>query len=118
MSTFTFSEGFHELVALRPAILRFVRVPQDDLVDVGLVELFGLNLVFLRCSCDAPRRPNQKHDIEFQYSDVLDQAAIGMFSSPSKLKPCGTAHPYPANLLLLVLFVLGLGSADAYAVLL
>ena len=40
-------QGLHELVALQLAVLRLVRVADDDLVDVGLRELLRLDLVLL-----------------------------------------------------------------------
>src|SRR6266540_555531 len=41
------AEGLHQLVVLQLLVFGLVRVPDDDLVDVGLRELLGLDLVLL-----------------------------------------------------------------------
>jgi len=41
------AQRLHELVRLQLAILRLIRMADDDRVDVGLRELLGLDFVFL-----------------------------------------------------------------------
>ena len=63
----------HELVVLEAAILRLVGVTDDHLVDIGLGELLGLNLMLLR---GAQQIVEEGH-VELEHLDELDDAAVG-----------------------------------------
>jgi hypothetical protein len=65
-------EGFHQLVVLELPVLRLVRVAGDDLVDVRLRELLGLDLVLLRRA----QQVVQERDVELQDLDELDDPAV------------------------------------------
>ncbi len=67
------AQRLHELVALQLAVLRLVGVPDDHLVDVGLRELLGLDLVLLR----RPQQVVQEGHIQLEHLDELDDAPVG-----------------------------------------
>ena len=67
------AEGLHELVVLQLAVFGLVGVADDDLVDVGLGELLGLDGVFLR----GAQQVIQERDIELEDFDEFDDAAVG-----------------------------------------
>ena len=66
------AQCFHELVVLKLAILRFVRMADNHFVDVGLRELLRLDFMFLACA----EQVVQERDFEFQNFDELDDAAV------------------------------------------
>jgi hypothetical protein len=85
------AERLHELVVLQLAILGLVGVPDDDLVDVGLRELLGLDLVFL----EAPSRSYRNATSSFSTSTNSIMPRLATLNSPSKLNARGSeSEPY------------------------
>ena len=100
-------------------------MPDDDLVDVGLRELLGLDLVFL---AGAQQVVEERH-VELEDLDELDDAAVGDVELAVEVEGPGVALGAVLGDLavvdvagqlggVLVLLVLGLEGADADAVLL
>ncbi len=67
------AEGFHQLVVLQPLVLRLIGVADDELVDVRLRELLGLDGVLLR---RAQEVVEERH-VQLQDFDELDDAPVG-----------------------------------------
>ena len=118
-------QRLHELVGLELLVLGLVGVPDDDLVDVGLGELLGLDLVFLA----GPEQVVEEGDVELEDLDEFDDAAIGDVELAVEVERPGVALGAVLGDLavvdvagqlggVLVLLVLGLERADADAVLL
>ena len=118
------AQGLHELVALQPAIFRLVRVAENHFVDVGLGEFLGLDLVLL---AGAQQVVEERH-VELEHFDELDDAAIGDVELAVEIeRPRIAVAAIFGDLAIvdvagqfgrvLVLFVLGLESADADAIL-
>ena len=119
------AEGLHELVGLELLVLRLVGVPDDDLVDVGLGELLGLDLVLLA----GAEQVVEEGDVELEDLDEFDDAAVGDVELAVEIEGAGVALGAVLGDLaivdvagqlggVLVLLVLGLEGADADAVLL
>ena len=119
------AQRLHELVGLELLVLRLVGVPDDDLVDVGLGELLGLDLVFLA----GAQQVVEEGDVELEDLDELDDAAVGDVELAVEVEGAGVALGAVLGDLavvdvagqlggVLVLLVLGLERADADAVLL
>ena len=119
------AEGFHELIGLELLVLRLVGVPDDHLVDVGLGELLGLDLVLLA----GAEQVVEEGDVELEDLDEFDDAAIGDVELAVEIEGAGVALGAVLRDLaiidvagqlggVLVLLVLGLEGADADAVLL
>jgi hypothetical protein len=119
------AQRLHELVVLELAILGLVGVADDDLVDVGLRELLGLDLVLLR---GAEQVVEEGH-VELQDLDELDDAAVGDVELAVEVEGARVGVGAVLGDLpvvdvagelgrVLVLLVLGLEGADADAVLL
>ena len=119
------AQGLHELVGLELLVFRLVGVADDHLVDVGLGELLGLDLVFL---AGAQKIVEEGH-VELEDLDELDDAAIGDVEFAVEVEGAGIALGAVLGDLavvdvagqlggVLVLLVLGLEGADADAVLL
>ena len=98
---------------------------QDDLIDVGLGEFLGLDLVFLRSA----QQIIEEGHIELEHFDELHQTAIGNVQFTIEVKAARVAvGAVLGNLAIinvacklggiLVLLVFGLKGADADAVLL
>ena len=67
------AERLHHLVALELLVFRLIVMPQNDLIDVGLRELLGLDQMFLAC----PQQVVQKRHVELQYFDEFDDSPVG-----------------------------------------
>src|SRR5262245_2105732 len=76
------AERLHQLVVLELAELRGVRVPDDDLVDVGLGELLRLDRVLL----GRPEEVVEEGDVELQDLDELDDPAVGDVELPVEVE--------------------------------
>ena len=118
-------QGLHELVGLELLVFGLVRVPDDDLVDVGLGELLGLDLVLLAGAQEVV----EEGDVELEDLDEFDDAAVGDVELAVEVEGPGVALGAVLGDLavvdvagqlggVLVLLVLGLERADADAVLL
>ena len=118
-------QRLHELVGLELLVLGLVGVPDDHLVDVGLGELLGLDLVFLA----GPEQVVEEGDVELEDLDEFDDAAVGDVELAVEVERPGVALGAVLGDLaivdvarqlggVLVLLVLGLERADADAVLL
>ena len=119
------AEGLHQLVVLELAVLGLVGVAEDDLVDVGLGELLGLDLVLLRRAQEVV----EEGHVELQDLDELDDAAVGDVQLAVEVEGARVGVGAVLGDLavvdvagqlggVLVLLVLGLEGADADAVLL
>ena len=119
------AEGLHELVGLKLLVLRLVGVTDDHLVDVGLGELLGLDLVFLA----GTEQVVEEGDVELEDLDEFDDAAVGDVELAVEIEGAGIALGAVLRDLaivdvagqlggVLVLLVLGLEGADADAILL
>ena len=106
-------------------VFRLVGVADDDLVDVGLGELLGLDLVFLA----GAEQVVEEGDVELEDFDELDDAAVGDVELAVEVEGARIALGAVLGDLaivdvagqlgrVLVLLVLGLEGADADAVLL
>src|SRR6185369_12221795 len=100
-------------------------MPDDDLVDVGLGELLGLDLVLL----GGAQEVVEEGDVELQHLDELDDAAVGDVELAVEVEGPGVGVAAVLGDLpvvdvagelggVLVLLVLGLEGADAHPVLL
>ncbi len=78
----TIAKSFHKLIVLKLTILGLVGVSNDDLINISLRKFLGLNLVLLRSS----KQVIKKSDIELQYFDKLNHAAIRDVKLPIKVK--------------------------------
>ena len=114
------AQRLHELVGLELLVFRFVRVTDDDLVDVGLGELLGLDLVFLA----GAEQVVEEGDVELEDLDELDDAAVGDIELAVEIEGARVALGAVFGDLaivdvagqlgrVLVLLVLGLECADA-----
>src|SRR6218665_2521137 len=121
----TVTQGLHELVGLELLELGLVGVPDDDLVDVRLGELLGLDLVLLRGAQEIV----EEGDVELEHFHELDEAAVGDVElaievEGARVRVRAVLGDLPvvdvAGELggVLVLLVLGLEGANAHAVLL
>ena len=119
------AKRLHELVGLKLLVLRLVGVTDDHLVDVGLGELLGLDLVFLA----GPQQVVEEGDVELEDLDEFDDAAVGDVELAVEVEGAGIALGAVLRDLaivdvagqlggVLVLLVLGLEGADADAILL
>ncbi len=118
------AEGLHELVGLELLVFGFVGVADDDLVDVGLGELLGFDLMFLAGTQEVV----EEGDVELEDFDEFDDAAVGdvEFAVEVEGARVGFGAVFGDFAVVdvagelggvLVLFVLGLEGADADAVL-
>ena len=119
------AEGFHELVVLQAVIFRLVGMAEDDLINVRLGELLGLDLVFL----SGTEQVVKECHVELEHFDELDQAAVGDVQLAIKVEGpriavgailgdfavVDIARQFGG---VLVLLVLGLEGANAEAILL
>ncbi|GBD37040.1 hypothetical protein HRbin36_02170 [bacterium HR36] len=121
----TVAQRFHKLVALQLAIFGFVSMTNDNFINIALGEFFGFDFMFL----GGTEEVIEESDIEFEDFDKLDEAAIGNVELAVEVEGpgiaiaavfCDLAIIDVASQLggVLILFVLGLEGADAYAVLL
>ena len=119
------AQGLHELVGLELLVLRLVGVTDDHLVDIGLGELLGFDLVFLA----GPEQVVQERHVELEDLDEFDDAAIGDVELAVEVERARIALGAILGDLsivdvpgkfggILVLLVLGLERADAQPVLL
>ncbi len=113
------TQGLHELVVLQTPVFRFVGVPQDDFIDIGLSELLRLDLVFLAGPQEIVKEGHiQLEDFhEFHHAPVGDVefaieikgARIAIAAVFGNLAVVDVARQFGR---ILILFILGLEGPD------